>query len=138
MYSNKITSSHTPGRVGNIRKTMVNMSHDRTAGRLGVRTSPQLHRLRPPRHRHLVPGYEEAGGGQANISTQLKFQPVMDNAEAHKMLGVTHLHWGKHKIQRTWRGICYIMLRLEGQEPTRENIRRYQAEILSEPRNYPK
>jgi len=46
------------------------------------------------------------------------------------MLGVTHLHWGRKKIQRTWRGMCYIMLRLEGQEPTRKNIRTYQGEKL--------
>jgi hypothetical protein len=73
---------------------------------------------------------EEAGGGENNIRTRLKFRTVEDNAEAHKMLGVTNLHWGKRKIQRTWRGMCYIMLRLQGQEPTRENIRRYQAERL--------
>ena len=73
---------------------------------------------------------EEAGGGETNIRTRLHFRRVEDNAEAHKLLGVTHLHWGKRKIQRTWRGMCYIMLRLEDQEPTRENIRQYQAEKL--------
>jgi hypothetical protein len=75
-------------------------------------------------------GMEEAGGGEANIHTRLNFRPVEDNAEAHKMLGATHLHWGRREIQRTWRGMCYIMLRLEGHEPTRENIRTYQAEKL--------
>lgn len=40
-------------------------------------------------------GMEEAGGGEANIRTRLQFEPVMDSAEAHKMLGVTHLHRGK-------------------------------------------
>ncbi len=75
-------------------------------------------------------GMEEAGGGETNIRTRLKFHPVMDNAEAHKMFGVTYLHWGKRKIQRTWRGMCYIMLCLEGNEPTAENIRAYQAEKL--------
>ena len=59
-------------------------------------------------------GMEEAGGGEENIRTRLRFRPVEDNAEAHKMLGVTHLHWGRRKIQRTWRGMCHIMLRLEG------------------------
>lgn len=75
-------------------------------------------------------GMEEAGGGEANIRTRLKFQVVEDNAEAHKLLGVTKLHWGKRVIQRTWRGMCYIMLRLENLEPSRENIRNYQAEQL--------
>ena len=43
-------------------------------------------------------GMEEAGGGEANIHTRLNFQTIEDNAEAHKMLGVTNLHWGKRKI----------------------------------------
>ena len=70
---------------------------------------------------------EEAGGGEVNIRSRLKFEQVMDNAYAHKILGVTHLHWGKRKIQRTWRGMCYIMLRLEGKESTIESIIRYPA-----------
>ena len=75
-------------------------------------------------------GMEEAGGGEGNIRTRLQFQIVEDNAEAHKLLGVTKLHWGKRVIQRTWRGMCYIMLRLDNREPSRENIRDYQAEQL--------
>jgi hypothetical protein len=78
----------------------------------------------------LFMGMEEAGGGEANIRTRLKFRPVMDNAGAYKMLGVTHLHWGRRKIKRTWWGMWCIMLRLEGEEPTKENISRYQAEKL--------
>jgi hypothetical protein len=75
-------------------------------------------------------GMEEAGGGEENIRTRLNFQTVEDCAKAHKLLDVTKLHWGKRIIQRTWRGMCYIMLRLQGQEPTRNNIRDYQAEKL--------
>jgi hypothetical protein len=75
-------------------------------------------------------GMEEAGGGEANIRTRLRFQTVEDCAEAHAMLGVRKLHWGRRVIQRTWRGMCHIMLRLEGREPTRENIRDYQADHL--------
>jgi hypothetical protein len=75
-------------------------------------------------------GMEEAGGGEDNIHTRLNFQTVEDCAKAHKLLGVTKLHWGKRIIQPTWRGMCYIMLRLQGQEPTRSSIRRYQAEEL--------
>lgn len=33
-------------------------------------------------------GMEGAGGGEDNLRTRLKFRPVEDNAEAHKMLGV--------------------------------------------------
>ena len=75
-------------------------------------------------------GMEEAGGGEANVHTRLQFRTVEDNAEAHKLLGITKHHWGRRTIQRTWRGMCYIMLRMEDREPTRENIRRYQAEAL--------
>ncbi len=75
-------------------------------------------------------GMEEAGGGEANIRARLDFQTVEDNAEAHKRLGITKHHWGKRTIQRTWWGMCYVMLRLEDEEPSRENIRQYQAEWL--------
>jgi hypothetical protein len=40
-------------------------------------------------------GMEEAGGGEDNIRTRLKFQTVEDNAEAHKMLGITKHQWGQ-------------------------------------------
>lgn len=75
-------------------------------------------------------GMEEAGGGEANIRTRLQFRPVEDCAQAHQLLGITKLHGGKRVIQRTWRGMCYIMLCLENIEPSRENIRQYQAEKL--------
>lgn len=68
-------------------------------------------------------GMEKAGGGEVYIGVRLKFRPVEDNAEVHKMLGVTHLHWGRRKIQRTWSGMCNIMLWLEGKEPVKEHIR---------------
>lgn len=75
-------------------------------------------------------GMEEAGGGEENIRARLKFRQVEDCAEAHKILGITKHHWGKKTIQRTWRGMCYIMLCLEGKDPTAENIRNYQADDL--------
>lgn len=75
-------------------------------------------------------GMEEAGGGEQNIRTRLEFQAIEDCAEAHKKLGVTKLHWGKRIIQRTWRGMCYVMIRLEGMDPSTDNIRTYQAEKL--------
>jgi hypothetical protein len=75
-------------------------------------------------------GMEEAGGGEQNIRTRLKFRTVEDCAEAHRALGITHRHWGKRVIQRTWRGMCYIMLRLENKPVDTESIRQYQAESL--------
>lgn len=52
-------------------------------------------------------GMEEAGGKEEDIRTRFKFRPVMDNAEAHKMLGVTDLHRGRRKIQRIWRALYH-------------------------------
>jgi hypothetical protein len=75
-------------------------------------------------------GMEEAGGGEQNIRARLKFRTVEDCAEAHRTLGITHRHWGKRVIQRTWRGMCYIMLRLENKPVDTESIRQYQAESL--------
>ncbi len=75
-------------------------------------------------------GMEEAGGGEANILTRLKFRRVEDCVEAHALLGMTKHHSGKKVIQPTWRGMCYIMLRLEGVQPSTENIRDYQANHL--------
>lgn len=75
-------------------------------------------------------GMEEAGGGEENLRARLKFRAVEDCAEAHQILGIRKHHWGKKIIQRTWRGMCYIMLCLAGQETTTENIRNYQADQL--------
>lgn len=75
-------------------------------------------------------GMEEGGGGEANLRARLKFKPVEDCAKAHEILGITRLHGPQPRIQRTWRGMCYLMLRLAGQTPNAENIRRYQADHL--------
>jgi hypothetical protein len=75
-------------------------------------------------------GMEEGGGGEANIRARLKFRLVEDCAEAHKLLGIPEFHTGYKIIQRTWRGMCYIMLRLEGKPVDRESIRHYQADYL--------
>lgn len=76
-------------------------------------------------------GMEEAGGGEENIRARLKFSRVMDCANAHKkILGITKFHTGDKTIQRTWRGMCYIMLRRKGKPIDRESIRNYQADYL--------
>lgn len=75
-------------------------------------------------------GMEEAGGGEDNIRSRLKFSKVEDCANAHKILGITKHHTGRKIIQSTWRGMCYIMLRLEDNPVDRESIRNYQADYL--------
>lgn len=75
-------------------------------------------------------GMEEAGGGEDNIRARLKFRQVEDCAEAHQILGITKHHSGRKVIQRTWSGMCYIMLRLDGKTADAESIRNYQADYL--------
>lgn len=75
-------------------------------------------------------GMEEAGAGHDALRIRSGFQPVEDCAEAHRKLGIMKHHWGPRTIQRTWRGMCHVMLTLDGVPPTRETIRVYQAEKL--------
>ncbi|MCX6078387.1 MAG: hypothetical protein NTW32_02535 [Chloroflexi bacterium] len=75
-------------------------------------------------------GMEEAGGGEDNLRARLKFRAVEDCAEAHRILGITKHHWERRVIQRTWRGMCYIMLKLDNKVNDAESIRNYQAELL--------
>ncbi len=75
-------------------------------------------------------GMEEAGGGEANLRARLGFHAVEDLAGAHRRLGVTKHHWGRKVIQRTWRGMCVVMLALAGRSVTRQTIREYQADEL--------
>ena len=75
-------------------------------------------------------GMEEAGGGEENLRARLEFEPVEDLARAHRLLGITKHHEGRKVIQPTWRGMCYVMLKLRGRETDVESIRRYQAERL--------
>ena len=75
-------------------------------------------------------GMEEGGAGVDTIRGRLKFKKIEDCADAHRILGIEKFHWGKRRIQSTWRGMCCIMLGLDGRATTKENIRRYQAESL--------
>ena len=75
-------------------------------------------------------GMEEGGGGENNLRTRLQFNAIEDCKKAHCLLGITKFHSGQRVIQRTWRSMCYIMLALANQEPSREAIRDYQAKSL--------
>ncbi|MCK9622945.1 MAG: hypothetical protein M0R47_20715 [Methylobacter sp.] len=84
-------------------------------------------------------GMEEGGNErniEDNIRSRLKFSHVEDCAEAHTIfLKESKFHTGKRVIQRTWRGMCYIMLSLEGGDTKPESIRNYQAERLGHSRS---
>ncbi|MCG6156742.1 hypothetical protein [Rubinisphaera margarita] len=75
-------------------------------------------------------GMEEGGGGEANLRVRLQFEPVEDLERAHRLLGVTKFHAGRPVIQRTWRAMSYLMLRLQNRPADREAIRAYQAQEL--------
>lgn len=75
-------------------------------------------------------GMEEGGGDEENLHSRLNFENVEDCRDAMKKLEIFDWHWGTQKIQRTWRGMCYIMLVLANISPSKENIRKYQVEKL--------
>lgn len=76
-------------------------------------------------------GMEEGGGSLESLKKRRHFKEVEDCASAHKKLEITEFHFEKRKIQRTWRGMCILMLRLEGHlEFNTDMIRAYQAERL--------
>jgi hypothetical protein len=52
---------------------------------------------------------------------------ALNAGAAQRREKVAGLHWGRRKSQRTWRGMCDIMVKLAGEKPARENIRRYPA-----------
>ena len=76
-------------------------------------------------------GMEEAGGGEDNLRARLTFNSIEDLREAHLKLGLRQFHdFKRPRIQRTWRGMSYVMLRLNQEEPSRETIRKYQSTQL--------
>jgi len=75
-------------------------------------------------------GMEEGGGDENNIRIKVKFKPIEDCAEAHQALGITKYHIGNKVIQRTWWGMCKVMLMLQNKDADRESIRDYQVEKL--------
>jgi hypothetical protein len=82
-----------------------------------------------------IDSFPELRKGRESIEYDLIFNyksypPILVLSEAHKILGITKHHLGKKIIQRTWRGMCYIMLGLEKKKIDTESIRNYQADYL--------
>jgi hypothetical protein len=75
-------------------------------------------------------GFEETGGDEKSLRGRLKFQQVEDCAEAQSILGLSQQQFGEENLQGAWRGMCEIMLKLDGKESTTENIQEYQSEHL--------
>ena len=74
-------------------------------------------------------GMEEAGGGDDN----LRAAEIRNGGGLRRgapAAGITKHHEGRRVIQRTWRGMCVIMLKLAGRATDAESIRAYQAESL--------
>jgi hypothetical protein len=75
-------------------------------------------------------GPEETGGDERKIRDRLNFQQVEDSDQAQKTLGASLHQFGEENLLGAWRGMCEIMLTLEGRQPSSENIRSYRAENL--------
>lgn len=75
-------------------------------------------------------GMEEGGGGEENLRRRLKFEQIEDLKRAHQILGITKHHFPPFKLQPTWGTMCKIMLVLQGNEPSRDNQRLFQANKL--------
>lgn len=118
------------------RKRQVPMLQSQTEKKLNPLTNEELNHLLDfvgygsPKAPVWFLGMEEGGGGEDNIRRRLAFRTVEDLAEAHEKASAEKHHRALEAIQPTWRGMCDIMLGLEGKEVSRENRRSYQAKWL--------
>jgi hypothetical protein len=73
-------------------------------------------------------GWEEGGGGEANLHTRLRFEPAMDLGTAQRALGYAdYFDPPRPKIQPTWSVLIKIILGPIGREADPQTVRRYQA-----------
>jgi len=75
-------------------------------------------------------GFEETGGNENKLRTRLKFEKVVDCAEAQSIIGSSRQNFGNENLQNAGRGICETMLKLEGKNPTQADIENYNADLL--------
>jgi hypothetical protein len=72
-------------------------------------------------------GLEERASDLRRLKARLKFTPIMDLKRALHILGIHYYHAPPYKLQPTWKTMCRIVLTLKGVEPTRKELRDYQA-----------
>jgi hypothetical protein len=75
-------------------------------------------------------GQQETTAGETDISRRLLIQQVADAQEAQEILGISPSQFGEENLQGAWRGMCEIMLRLAGQDPSSDNLQKYFSESL--------
>lgn len=82
-------------------------------------------------------GMEEGGGTtvgelnrRLNVWERRGRCDLEDLAEYHQEIGVAHYFGARPKLQRTWSSLIRAMLCARGLAPSREEVRRYQAEEL--------
>ena len=80
-------------------------------------------------------GMEEGGGDTVDeVSKRLTVwdqrgrREVEDVAEYHLALGITYPFAEKAKLQPTWAKLIRVLLSIEGEAPTKEDVRRYQQQ----------
>lgn len=66
---------------------------------------------------------EESGGSEENIRARLKFEQLEDLATTRQIPDTSNQH-------TAWRGMCEIMLRLDGKTPDAESLLAYQSDHL--------
>ncbi|MFZ4658505.1 MAG: hypothetical protein ACOYNY_15950 [Caldilineaceae bacterium] len=80
-------------------------------------------------------GMEEGGGDtfdevckRLTVWDQRGQQELEDVAEYHIVLGITHPFAEKPKLQPTWAKLIRVLLSIEGETPTKDDVRRYQQQ----------
>ncbi|MCX6080420.1 MAG: hypothetical protein NTW32_12885 [Chloroflexi bacterium] len=76
-------------------------------------------------------GFEETSGEADKLRNRLKFHQVEDCADAQNTLDISQAQFGEENLQGAWAGICEIMLKLEGINPSQEDIQKYRADHLA-------
>lgn len=83
----------------------------------------------------LFVGMEEGGGDTFDkVSKRLTLwdqrgrREVEDVVEYHLALSITHPFAEKAKLQPTWAKLIRVLLSMEGEPPSKEDVRRYQQQ----------
>jgi hypothetical protein len=75
-------------------------------------------------------GLEEGSGDENYLRQRLDFEIVQDTKDTQNTLGISEDQFCEKYLQGAWKGMCEIMLKLEGKETSEENILTYRSERL--------
>jgi len=75
-------------------------------------------------------GYEEQPLNDANLRARLNFNQVEDCAEAREKLDISLQKFAEDHLMNAWHGMCEVLLRVEKNEASEENIQQYLTDQL--------